>query len=153
MTGRIILALMVVVTAAGCSRVTESRLNPFNWFGRSQSSESVTNAPNPNDSRPLISQIVSLRVEQVPGGAIVHATGLPARQGFFDGVLVPVGLVQGQAGILNFEFRVSPPLSQTRVSTQQSREVIVGRFVSEQMLVGVSQIRVSGSGNALMVRR
>ena len=97
--------------------------------------------------------MVSLRVEQVPGGAIIYATGLPPRQGYFDGELIPVGREAANNGVLNYEFRNSAPFEQTRVSTRQSREVIVGRFVSEQTLNGVRQIRVSGATNALSVRR
>ena len=76
MTSRALLTLLAVVMVAGCATVSESRLNPFNWFGRSESSAVVTQSPNA-DPRNLVSQVVSLRVEQVPGGAIIHATGLP----------------------------------------------------------------------------
>ncbi len=152
MTGRIIFALLMVTMVASCSRVAESRLNPFNWFGGSRSAEVVTANPNA-DPRRLVSQIVSLRVEQVPGGAIIRATGLPPRQGFYDGALLPVGREVAQNGVLNYEFRASSPNFQTRAGTQQSREVIVGRFVSAQTLEGVRQIRVSGATNALAVRR
>jgi len=142
----------VVITVAGCSRVAESRFNPFNWFGRSEKAEVVTSNPNA-DPRPLVAQVVSLRVEQVPGGAIIHSTGLPPRQGFYDGVLLPVGREGAVNGVLNYQFRASAPLDQTRVSTQPSREIIVGRFVSEQTLDGVREIRVSAATNALVVRR
>lgn len=150
MKSRIILTLMVVATLAGCARVSESRLNPLNWFGRSESTNVVTTAAAV-DGRQLVAQVTTLRVEPVPGGAIVRATGLPTNQGFFDGSLVTVPATQ--AGVLNFEFRISPPREQTRVSTVQSREVIVGRFVSEQTLAGIRTLRVSGSANALAVRR
>ncbi|MCG6903970.1 MAG: hypothetical protein LJE68_14945 [Rhodobacter sp.] len=153
MTGRIILALMVVGTLANCSRVAESRLNPFNWFGRSERTQVVV-ASNPNaDPRKLVAQIITLRVEKVPGGAIVRATGLPTRQGYYDGELLPVVAENAPEGVLSYEFRISPPLEQTRVSTQQSREVVVALFVSEQSLAGVRQIRVSAASNALVVRR
>ena len=144
------MAVMLVATIAGCARVTESRLNPFNWFGRSENAEVVV-ATDPNqDPRGLVAQIVTLRVEKVPGGAIIRATGLPPNQGYYDGDLL---FVSAENGVRNYEFRASPPRTQTRVSTQQSREVVVGLFVSEQSLSGVRQIRVSGASNALVVRR
>lgn len=152
MTSRIILALMVVFTIASCSRVAESRFNPFNWFGRSEKTEVVTTNAYA-DPRPLVAQVVSLRVEQVPGGAIIHSAGLPTRQGYYDGVLLPVGPEGAVNGVLSYQFRASAPLNQTRVSTQPSREIIVGRFVSEQTLAGVREIRVSAAVNALVVRR
>lgn len=149
MTGRIILALLVVATLAGCARVAESRFNPLNWFGRSERAQVVTADPNA-DPRPLVAQIITLRVEQVPGGAIMRATGLPPIQGYYDGALLPLGR---EDGVLNYEFRASAPPTQTRVSTQRSREVVVGVFVSDQTLSGVRQIRVSAAANALAVRR
>ena len=153
MTGRIIIALMLVATIAGCARVSESRLNPFNWFGRSEKAEVAVNTGQNVDPRSLVTQVIALRVEQVPGGAIIRATGLPSRQGYFDGVLLPVGREAADGGVRSYEFRASAPYEQTRVSTQQSREIIVGRFVSEQTLDGVRQIRVSSASNALVVRR
>lgn len=149
MTGRIILALMVVGTLAGCARVAESRFNPLNWFGRSERAQVVTADPNA-DPRPLVAQIITLRVEQAPGGAIIRATGLPPIQGYYNGALLPLG---SEDGVLNYEFRASAPPTPTRVSTQQSREVVIGLFVSDQTLAGVRQITVSSASNALAVRR
>jgi len=152
MAKKLVLVLCILGTFAGCGRVSESRLNPFNWFGGSQSAEVAVN-PTSLAAQNLISQVVSLRVEQVPGGAILRATGLPTRQGYFDGDLVPLGTEVAQNGVLSYEFRIEQPYTDTRVGTQQSREVIVARFLSEQTLSGVGQIRVSGSANALSVRR
>ncbi len=152
MSGRIIFTLVLVAMVASCARVSESRLNPLNWFGRSQSAQVVTADPNA-DPRRLVDQVLSLRVEQVPGGAIIRAVGLPNRQGYYDAALLPVGREAAQNGVLNYELRASTPIDRTRVGTQQSRELVVGRFVSTQTLDGVSQIRVSGAGNALIVRR
>ena len=152
MLGRLIMTLVLVAAVAGCARVSESRLNPLNWFGRSEQSTAYTRNPAA-DPRPLIAQIVELRVEQVPGGAIVRATGLPSRQGYYDAALVPLNDEKPVDGVLSYQFRVSAPFQPTRVGTPQSREVLVGRYVSTQTLDGVRQIRVSGSANALAVRR
>ena len=154
MSGRTILALVIVaMVSASCATVRDSRLNPFNWFGRSERATAVVTDPRA-DPRRLVANVIELRVEQVPGGAIVRATGLPPRQGYYDGTLFPVGRERpGEDGVLNYEFRISAPLEPTRVSTQRSREVIVGRFVSDQTLAGVRAIRVSAAGNALIVRR
>lgn len=152
MTGRIILTLMLVATVAACARVQESRLNPFNWFGRSERSNVVVTAENA-DPRRLVAQVITLWVEPVPGGAIIRATGLPQRQGYYDGALLPVRGAAPEPGVLSYEFRISAPLEQTRISTQRSREVVVGRFVSDQTLEGIRQIRVSAATNALAVRR
>ena len=148
MTGRLLITLTLVIAITGCARVSESRLNPFNWFGRSERVAVTTNASVPQLN--LVAQVTKLRVESAPGGAIIHAVGLPQQQGFYDGELV---LSEAEAGVLSYQFAIKPPLEQTRVSTPQSREVVVGLFVSAQRLEGVRQVRVSGTSNALAVRR
>lgn len=135
---------------AGCARVSESRLNPLNWFGRSETVDTDTTNVSA-DPRPLVSQVTDLRLEKVPGGAIIQATGLPDRQGFFGGELVQVSA--DATGLLSYQFRISPPATQTEPGPERSREVIVGLFVSEQSLAGVRRVQVSGAGNALAVSR
>lgn len=153
MTRRIIIAITLLVTLAGCAGVAESRLNPFNWFGRSSAVETVTVPGVLPDGRRLVAQVTTMKIEKVPGGAILRATGLPPRQGHYDGELVPVNTDPPRAGVMTFQFRLKPPFEQTRVSTVRSREVVVARFLSEQTLAGVRQIRVVAAANALAVRR
>lgn len=151
MTGKLLITLVVLATVVGCARVKDSRLNPFNWFGRSERVATVAVVPGTGTLQlNLVSQITELRVEQAPGGAIIRATGLPPRQGYYDGELV---LVNAEDGVLSYQFAISPPPGQTRVSTQRSREVVIAQFVSSQRLEGVRQIRVSAAANALAVRR
>ena len=147
------MALAGVATLVGCARVSESRLNPLNWFGKSESAQVVMATQSDTDPRRLVSQVVTLRAEPVPGGAIIRATGLPQIQGYYDGALVPVNGGVPENGVLNYEFRASSPDVQTRSGPERSREVIVGLFVSDQTLAGVRQIRVSAASNALIVRR
>lgn len=147
------LALTCVALLAACGGASESRLNPLNWFGRSQTVEVSSDVARQTDGRSLISQVVALRAEPVPGGAILRATGVPPRQGYFNGELVAINGEGPRNGVLAYEFRIASPGTQTRVGPAQSREVIVGRFVSEQTLQGVRQIRVQGASNALVVRR
>jgi len=150
----IVLGLLLIATAAGCARVAESRFNPLNWFGRGEAVQTVAPAQGQGvDPANLVAQIVSLRIEQVPGGAIVRATGLPPRQGYYDPELVPLNRERPVDGVLTYQFRALPPLAATRSGTPQSREVIVGRFVSSQTLAGVRSIRVAGAQNALAARR
>jgi len=151
MTGKLLITLVVLSTLAGCARVSESRLNPLNWFGRSERVATVTVDPATGAAQVnMVSQITQLRAEQVPGGAILRATGLPPRQGFYGGELVYVG---AEDGVLNYQFAIAPPPEQTRVSTTQSREIVVGLYLSNQTLAGVRQIRVSSASNALAIRR
>ncbi len=149
------IALTLIVAVAGCAGGRESRLNPFNWFGRAEpvAATPVAQQLVPADGRLPVREITALRIEKVPAGAIVHATGLPPRQGYFNAALVPLTQSAAEAGVLTLQLRATPPLTATRTGTPQSRELLVGLFVSEQSLQGVSQIRVLAETNALAVRR
>ncbi len=148
---RALLLIMVLATAAGCGRIAESRLNPFNWFGGDR--EIQTTAPEVRvavDPRPLVDQVVSVSIEQAPGGAILRAIGLPPTQGHWGAALVPDN---ARPGILVYQFRLVPPPTRTRVSTPQSRQVIVAAFVSDQTLAGIREIQVLGAQSSRAVRR
>lgn len=146
-------ALSVVLFVSACGAVRTSRLNPFNWFGQSQPEQTVAAVqPGPEaDQRPLVEQVLSMSVEPMPGGAIVRATGLPPTQGWWDGELVarPVD----ENGTLIYDFRLVPPLEQTAVSTQRSREVTVAAQLSNRKLEAIRQIVVQGALNARSSRR
>ncbi|WP_226780619.1 hypothetical protein [Oceaniglobus trochenteri] len=157
MARTLIATVLILGTLAGCGRVAESRLNPFNWFGSSRSE--ATLAPEggygeiDQDLRRLMDQVSALNVEKTPGGAIIRATGLPPEQGYYDGELVSVSDDKPVDGVLEYQFRVRPPLRPNRASTPQSREVVVGLFVTNQALDGVREIRVVAARNTRAVRR
>jgi hypothetical protein len=146
--------LMVVLTLGACGAIRESRFNPFNWFGRSERAAPV--APTaaqvvPGDEREQVASVTALVIEQVTGGAIVRATGLAPRQGFWQAELVPRP-VDGKGGLV-FDFLVFPPVSQTGVSTVQSREITVAYFLSNFKLQEIGLITVQGKGGARSARR
>ena len=148
---RALLLIMVLATAAGCGRIADSRLNPFNWFGRDRAIE--TTAPEVRvavDPRPLVDQVVSVSIEQAPGGAILRAMGLPPTQGHWGAALVRS---DSQPGVLVYQFRLVPPRTRTRVSTPQSRQVIVAAFLTDQTLAGVREVQVLGARSSRAVRR
>ncbi len=149
---RALLLIMVLATVASCGRIADSRLNPFNWFGRDRAIE--TTAPTvvvARDPRPLVDQVVSVTIEQAPGGAILKAIGLPPTQGHWGASLVPADATQ--PGVLVYQFRLVPPRQQTRVSTPQSRQVIVAAFLTDQTLAGIREIQVLGARSSRAVRR
>ena len=151
MTRHTVSAFAILAVLAGCGSIRESRVNPMNWFGKDRA-ETVEVAPDPDaDNRPRIDQVVSLRAEQVAGGAIVHAVGLPQTQGYYEAELVRIP--SDQAGVFDMGFRIVPPQNPTRQGTQASREVIVAKFLSDQDLAGISRIRVQGARNARTIRR
>ncbi len=144
--------LLGTLVLTGCA----TKLNPFNWFKRGSTEETLTVLPDPtviNDNRALVQQVVSLSVEKTPGGAIIRATGLPPTQGYWDAELIAENGEKPVKGVLTYQFRIEQPIDFQRVSTPQSREVVVAHFASNIKLQGVNQIRVVGAKNARSTRR
>lgn len=143
--------LLSALLVTGCA----SKFNPFNWFKRS-SNETLTQQVAPGqvlDTRGLVAQVTTLKIEKTNGGAIIHAVGLPPSQGYWDAELVAVNDEKPVKGVLTYRFRIEKPYEFKRASTPTSREVVVGHFVSDSKLQGVSSIRVLGTHNARTSRR
>ena len=147
MRRRQFIAVAGILGLAGCG----TRLNPFTWFGRSREVETVEPAEVRLDPRPLVPQVTRLVVDARSPGAIVRATGMPPRQGWYDARLVRVPGTE--PGVLAYQLHAWPPSYRTLVSTPQSRQVAVATFVNEDTLAGVREIRVSGQLNTLVSRR
>jgi hypothetical protein len=144
-------ALALPIALSGCGRIRESRLNPFNWFGRSRRRTTrATVAPaEVVDGRQLIREVTDLEVARMPNGAIVRASGLPPTQGWWDAELVSENRGRpDENGVLTYRFLVFQPPGQTRVSTPQSRELTAAVFLSNIDLGPVRQIVVQGEGNS-----
>jgi len=139
--------LLGTLVLTGCA----TKLNPFNWFKQDSTQETLAELPDPaviNDSRQLVQQVVSMSVEKTPGGAIIRATGLPPTQGYWDAELIAENDGKPVNGVLSYQFRIEEPIDFQRVSTPQSREVVVAVFVPNIRLQNVRQIRVIGAKNA-----
>ncbi len=147
MQRRHFIALAGLSVLAGCG----TRLNPMNWFGRGRRAETIEPVEARLDPRPLVPQVTQLSVDRHPSGAIIRATGLPPRQGWYDADLVRVP--DAGTGVLAYQLHAWPPSYQTLVSTPRSREIVVATFVSNDRLAGIGEIRVSGQANALVSRR
>lgn len=114
----------------------------------------VTGVPlSQADPRPLVSQVTNLVVERVADGVIVHATGLPPTQGWWNAALVLDGDGTPVKGVLTLRFVLLPPTTPTPSSTPQSREITVAARLTEFQLAGVRQITVQGADNARSARR
>ncbi|SPH18115.1 hypothetical protein DEA8626_01645 [Defluviimonas aquaemixtae] len=155
MKSSVTILLVVALTLGGCGRLRESRLNPFNWFGRStEQTATQTVAPAvPDDGRILVAQVTDMEVARQPGGAIIRATGLPPTQGFWDAALVAENSGFPVDGVMTYRFVVAEPIPPARVSTPQSREVSAAAYISNIKLEGVRQIVVLGSQNSRSSRR
>lgn len=143
--------LGLAVALAGCGKVRDSKLNPFNWFKKSQPRETIVLPKEQADGRPLVETVLSMQVEPIPGGAIVRARGLPPTQGWWDAELVARDL--DDKGVLVYEFRLLPPAGNADVSTQVSREIDVAIYISDVKLQNVREIVVQGATNARSARR
>ena len=150
-----------------------SRANPLNWFGRGQSQPIDQAQENTNPLIPKkvglfqrgraqdalykgtpFEQVTSLTIERVPGGAIIRATGLAARQGIYDVQLTPANEDELPVdGVLVYRLEGQRPRKATQIGTKPTREVIAARKVTDQQLSGVRQIRVEGQLNAQVARR
>ena len=144
-----LLAAMVMMVLLGAC---QSRLNPFNWFGRSAPVEKVlvTDA-EAADPRLLVDEVLSLDIEAFPGGAIIRAEGRNPTQGYWDAELVARPIETD--GVLIYDLRMLPPVERTDVNTQRSRQVAVAVSLSDVKLDGIREIIVQGARNARAVRR
>lgn len=152
MKRRVLLGLGAAALVASCGRIRDSRLNPFNWFGGARRREQVAQDPvTAQDSRLLVAEVVSLSVDPYSGGAIVRAKGIPPSQGWWDAELVARPIDEN--GVLVYDFRVFPPVTETPAGSPRSREITVGVSISSVKLDGVNEIVVQGANNALSSRR
>lgn len=147
---RRLLAVALVVALAGCGAVRDSKLNPFNWFKRSEPRETIV-LEKAGDPRPLVDTVLTMSVEPIPGGAIVRARGVTPTQGWWEAELVPLAV--DETGVLVYEFRLLPPNGRTDVNTQRSREIDVAIYISDVKLEAVREIVVQGASNARVSRR
>ena len=169
------LSVLVISTLVltSCSTVRDSRMNPFNWFGRS-TSEPVR-ATDVGDSNPLIparrrnplglvtsnedapyvappiAQISELLVERRSGGAILRVTGIADRPGPYEVKLVKSTGVT-DPGVLSYDMRAYQQPG-PRNTGPLARTVIAATWLSDQDLAGIRSIRVAGRDNAQVSRR
>lgn len=147
-----IAAILIAATLlASCGVMRQSRLNPMNWFKKSEPVAMVAVDGTPADKRQLVADVTGLTLEPYPGGVLIRATGLPPTQGWWDAELVarPVD----EKGVLIYDFRIFAPLTQTAANQPQSREITVATSLSTIKLQAVSAIVVQGANNARSSRR
>lgn len=147
-------AFAALVVLTGCGSVS---LNPMRWFS-SGSEERVVIHPNGGfaedvDFRNLVEQVTFVSAEPSFGGLLIRATGLPPRQGYWDGELVSRSNFVPKDGVLELQFRIREPLDQTDVSVPRAREVEVGLYVNRFKLAGVREIRIVSQSNSRSIRR
>ena len=151
-----LLGTAVLLTLSGCARISDSRLNPFNWFGNSTEAavaEPVERRPLVPagrrdvvvDGRVLVDSITSLNIDRAPTGAIVRAVGVAATQGFFNAELVNRGV---ENGVLTLEFRAQTPNRLEVAGTPRSRQINAAYIIDSVDLSGIRTVRVQAATNA-----
>lgn len=148
-------AFTAVLLIAACGQGGGSGWNPLNWFQASARVETMEAAPPvPGDPRPRVDQVIALSVDPMAGGAIVRAVGLPPTQGFWQAELVRAeDAAEDSDGRIIFDFLIIPPPAPLRVSTQASREITAGAFVSNRDLQASREIIVRGERSSRSSRR
>jgi len=164
--------LVIVGSLLGGCGYSDSNWNPANWFGWGQPDPvaaedgSTANPLIPNSRRARknaenavyvgtpINSVTELKVERIPGGAIIRATGVSGYQGGYNAFLLPLN-EEGQSskGVLTFRFDIQIPAGAQSGGPTATREVTVARRVTDQDLVGIRSIRVESRTNALASRR
>ena len=162
------ITLASALVLAGCGW-KDSRINPTNWFGRSQTAEvevsantnplipeesnarGIFDSPEPEDTSVLVSQLSDLRIERTAAGAIIFATAVASRQGAYDLELRRVE--EAEDGVLAYDFRVVYPEVATATGSDYSRTLHAARTVSHQDLEGIRVVRVNAAENARESRR
>lgn len=157
-----LLSTAVLLTLSGCARLSESRLNPFNWFGNSRE---VTTSTAPQDIRPiippgrrtvvvdsrtLVQSVQSLTVDRAPSGAIVRAVGVAPTQGFYNAELVSKGV---DNGVLTLEFRAQAPAGFEAEGSARSRQITAAYVIGSTDLAGIRTVRVQAASNARTAAR
>lgn len=162
------LLLIATLTLSACGRVRDSAINPFNWFGGSETVETTAEVVNPLIPREresllrrpeaayagtLVADLTTLKVERVAGGAIIRVKGIASTQGAFDARMEPENEDQEPVkGVLTYTLlAVQPP--GYRQGPAQSREITAAVFRTDQELANVRTIRVVGANKTLQSRR
>jgi hypothetical protein len=165
------LLILATVVLTGCAAVSESRLNPFNWFGSSQPDPAAMN-PAESELNPLIParrisffrnnqpeifagrpilEISELLVERRPGGAIIRATGIASRVGPFDVRLIKDETASDKDTLV-LDLKALQQAG-PRDTGPRARQVTAARWITDQQLRGIRTITVRGAENARSVRR
>lgn len=157
MTARKFIALGLVLALTACSNGVN--LNPMTWFNVFSNDEGLVAIqpdggwPADTDYRIAVSQVTALKIERTTAGAIIHATGLPPRLGYWDAELVAENNGEPEGGVLTYVFRISEPRWNQGQGSQYQRTVEVAQFLSNAELKNIRAIKVLGERNSMTARR
>ncbi|MEJ6708286.1 MAG: hypothetical protein QNK92_05695 [Amylibacter sp.] len=123
-------------------------------FGRRNRANKKAVVSTAIEGRSLVSVIEGARFERTRDGGVIRARALMPRQGYYDAKLISLNKFEpDEKGVLTLEFRAKEPQFNTSVSTNRSREIDAGVFLSHQKLANIRTIRVLGSQNQVSLRK
>ncbi len=144
---RALIVLLLCLGLAACG----SRLNPLNWFGGEQEERiSVEQVETSSDPRPLVAEITALSIEPTTSGAILTATAVTERTGYWQPALVEAE--RGDGGVV-FEFRAAPPPPGATSGPQPTRQIVVATTLGQRDLATLRSITVRARTNQRTVSR
>lgn len=156
------LLLCGALALAGCGGgLSNSWVNPSNWFGKS-SNEALAAGAEVNPLIPkarawkrkkapyqgtAVDQIKSLRIERRPGGAIIHVVAIADGIGYYDVRMQSDTDGKPENGVLTYTLRAERPAKLIRGGNEAARRITAARYVTDQDLEGVRKITVKGARN------
>ena len=158
---QVFVSLLVLGFLAGCGTLGNSANSSAGSAGsglfggrRTQVEQRVDVRTAAAGGRRLMSVIREARFDRTRDGGIIRATGVAPRQGYYDAVLFsPTGFKPDEKGNIVLEFRAREPQFVTGVSTERSREITVGLFISDQKLAAANRVVVVGGKNQVVISR
>lgn len=145
---RAIPALALVALLAACGGVS---LNPFTWFGGEREERiTVVETEEETDPRPLVAEVTSLTVESTTSGAIVRATAVNERAGYWQPSLVEIERTEDS---ITYAFRAAAPWAGSSASAAPAREIVVATTLGRRDAATVRSITVIGRENRRTVSR
>lgn len=166
MRRQVIISVLALSLLGGCARVSQSKLNPLNWFGPSQEVAAAQAGPQTiivpslapkrgypdfQDIRTLVPTLDDVSIVKSASGAIVTATATLPSVGYYDAELVHVDTASPSELVL--DFRVQAPSAVTVVGTKAQRTITVARSISTADLATIRTITVRSASGARAVRR
>lgn len=143
----LLITLCAALAVSGCARLRDSKVNPTNWFDITYREKRFELPKESVDQRVLAPQVLDMVLEDYTGGLIVRAKARLPSQGWWDGELVPRPI--DEDGVLVFDFRIFPPVTETPVGPDQSREITVAASISSIKAATIRKVVVQAEGNSL----
>jgi hypothetical protein len=150
MTRALTLLTVLTLVLAGCG---DSRLNPRNWFDRSQAEPTLGPVSTTEDRRPLVPSITELTIERTSTGAIVRAAALMPTAGYWDPELVAENNGRPRDGVMTYRFVAARPRQAVTVPSPGPRTLVAAATLSIYDMEQVREVVVIGAETTRRARR